>query len=105
MSIVRGKGKCNRAGAAKSLAHADVPIIAMHEAKRLEYRGCAVMAVDEDVLPDPERLAGVGDLADLEALQDAERHLLYVACTRARGRLLIQGIAPGSEFLDDLRSW
>jgi hypothetical protein len=28
---------------------------------------------------------------------------LYVACTRARDRLLVSGIKPGSEFLQDLR--
>ena len=35
-------------------------------------------------------------------LHETERHLLYVACTRARDRLLVSGVAPGSEFLDDL---
>ena len=32
-----------------------------------------------------------------------ERHLLYVACTRAREQLLVTGVTPASEFLDDLR--
>jgi hypothetical protein len=32
---------------------------------------------------------------------DTERHLLYVACTRARDHLLVTGVAPVSEFLDD----
>lgn len=31
-----------------------------------------------------------------------ERQLLYVACTRARGMLLVTAAEPGSEFLDDL---
>lgn len=31
-----------------------------------------------------------------------ERHLLYVACTRARDHLLVTGVDPASEFLDDL---
>ncbi|EQD32438.1 hypothetical protein B2A_13568, partial [mine drainage metagenome] len=30
------------------------------------------------------------------------RHLLYVACTRARDQLLVTGLEPHSEFLDDL---
>ena len=34
---------------------------------------------------------------------DTERHLLYVACTRARDHLLVTGVAPASEFLDDFR--
>lgn len=101
--IVRDEGQLARARSAVRAAGADIPVIPMHDAKGLEYRACAVMAVDEDVLPDPERLEGVGDLADLEALQDAERHLLYVACTRARDRQWVSGIGPGSEFLDDLR--
>ena len=61
-----------------------------------------MIALDQDVLPDPERLADVGDMADLEAIQDAERHLLYVAATRARDHLMVSGCAPGSKFLDDL---
>jgi ATP-dependent exoDNAse (exonuclease V) beta subunit len=28
--------------------------------------------------------------------------LFYVACTRARDRLLVSGLRPGSEFLGDL---
>lgn len=31
-----------------------------------------------------------------------ERQLFYVACTRARDRLLISGVKPGSEFMRDL---
>jgi superfamily I DNA/RNA helicase len=34
---------------------------------------------------------------------NTERHLLYVACTRARDRLLVTAVAPASEFIDDLR--
>ncbi|TKD51846.1 3'-5' exonuclease [Sphingomonas baiyangensis] len=100
--LVRGQGQLSRARAAAKAAGADVPVLTMHEAKGLEFRGVAVMALDEDVLPDPDRLAGVGDIADLKAVQDTERHLLYVAATRARDRLLLAGIRPGSEFLDDL---
>lgn len=106
--LVRGQGQLARARAAVSAAGFDaraeegVTIAAMHEAKGLEFRAVALMACDEDVLPDPLRLAGIGDTADLEAAYDTERHLLYVACTRARDRLIVSAIAPGSEFLDDL---
>ena len=41
-------------------------------------------------------------MADLEEVYNTERHLLYVACTRARDHLLVSGVAPASEFLDDL---
>jgi predicted transcriptional regulator len=73
----------------------------MHGAKGLEFRAVAVMACDDDVIPDPARLSAVGDAADLATVYDTERHLLYVACTRARDRLLVSGVKPGSEFLED----
>lgn len=101
--LVRGQGQLARGRAAAKAAGADLRVLTMHEAKGLEFRGVAVVALDEDVLPDAERLAGVGDIADLEAVQDTERHLLYVAATRARDRLMLAGVAPGSEFLDDLQ--
>ena len=41
--------------------------------------------------------------SDLKDVCDTERHLLYVACTRARDHLLVVSVAPASEFLDDLR--
>jgi superfamily I DNA/RNA helicase len=75
----------------------------MHLAKGLEFRGVAVMACDEDVLPLQERVEAVTDDSDLEEVYDTERHLLYVACTRARDRLLLTGVAPASEFLADLK--
>ena len=42
--------------------------------------------------------------SDLEEVYNTERHLLYVACTRARDRLLVTSVGPASEFLDDLQS-
>jgi len=101
--LVRGRAQIARAQAAATLAGINPTILTMHDAKGLEFRAVAVMALDEDVLPDAERLAGVGDINDLEAVQDTERHLLYVAATRARDRLLLSGVEPGSEFLEDLK--
>lgn len=74
----------------------------MHLAKGLEFRAVAVMACDDTVLPLQNRLENVGDMADLKEVYDTERHLLYVACTRARDHLLITGEKPGSEFLEDM---
>ena len=68
----------------------------------LEFRAVAVMACDDEVLPLQERIENVADDADLEEVYDTERHLLYVACTRARDHLIITGVEPASEFLDDL---
>jgi hypothetical protein len=100
--LVRGQNQMPRARAAiKQAAMAFSPTL-MHDAKGLEFRAVAVMALDAEVMPDAGRLEAVGDIADLEAVHDAERHLLYVALTRARDRLLLSGLKPGSEFLDDL---
>jgi len=56
------------------------------------------------VLPLQTWIESVTDNADLEDVYDTERHLLYVACTRARDWLLVTGVAPGSEFLEDMKS-
>lgn len=79
-------------------------ISTMHLAKGLEFRAVAVMACDDEIIPLQERIETVGDDADLQEVYDTERHLLYVACTRARDFLLVTTVAPGSEFLDDLRA-
>ena len=81
---------------------AAVSVGTMHRAKGLEFRVVAVMACDDEVLPLQARIEDVGDEADLEDVYNTERHLLYVACTRARDRLLVTGVDPASEFLDDL---
>jgi mRNA-degrading endonuclease RelE of RelBE toxin-antitoxin system len=74
----------------------------MHLAKGLEFKAVVVMACDEDVIPSLQRIEAVGDDADLDEVYNTERHLLYVACTRARDHLLVTGINPVSEFVDDL---
>ena len=79
-----------------------VSVGAMHLAKGLEFRAVAVMACDDDVIPSEERIEQIEDESDLEDAYNTERHLLYVACTRARDHLLVTGVAPGSEFLADL---
>jgi superfamily I DNA/RNA helicase len=80
-----------------------VSLSTMHLAKGLEFRTVVVMACDDEVLPLQERIETVADDADLEEVYNTERHLLYVACTRARDHLLVTGVTPASEFLDDLR--
>jgi superfamily I DNA/RNA helicase len=77
-------------------------ISTMHLAKGLEFRTVVVMACDDEVIPLQERIETVAD-SDLEEVYNTERHLLYVACTRARDHLLVTSVDPASEFLDDLR--
>lgn len=80
-----------------------VSISTMHLAKGLEFRAVVVMACDDEVIPSQSRIETVTDNADLEEVYTTERHLLYVACTRARDQLLVTSVEPASEFLDDLR--
>ena len=68
------------------------------------FRAVAVMACDDEVIPLQERIETAAEDTDLEEIYNTERHLLYVACTRARDRLLVTAVAPASEFLDDLRT-
>ena len=79
-------------------------ISTMHLAKGLEFRAVAVMACDDEVIPSQARIETVVDDADLAEVYDTERHLLYVACTRARDHLLVSSGDNPSEFLDDLNS-
>jgi hypothetical protein len=83
--------------------HGSVSVGTMHLAKGLEFRAVAVLACDDEVIPSQERIETIGDDGDLEDIYTTERHLLYVACTRARDHLLVTGVRPGSEFLEDLR--
>ena len=79
-----------------------VSISTMHRAKGLEFRAVVVMACDDEVIPLQERLESASDESELKEVCDTERHLLYVACTRARDHLFVTGVVPASEFLDDL---
>ncbi len=54
------------------------------------------------MIPSQERIATIADDADVEDIYKTERHLLYVACTRARDHLLVTATKPRSESLEDL---
>lgn len=79
-----------------------ISISSMHLAKGLEFRAVAVMACDDEVLPLQSRIEAVADEAELDEVYDTERHLFYVASTRAREHLLITGVSPGSEYIQDM---
>ena len=114
--FVRASGQLRRARAAAKTAGATavelsdkiettqgrISIGTMHLAKGLEFRVVAVIAYDDEVIPLQERIENVADEADLEEVYNTERHLLYVACARARDHLLVTGVKPASEFLEDL---
>ncbi len=60
------------------------------------------MACDDGVLPLQSRLEADADETEMDEVYETERHLFYVACTRARDRLLISSVRPVSEFFQDL---
>jgi hypothetical protein len=74
----------------------------MHAAKGSEFQAVAVLALDDAVLPDETRLLSAKDESQLDEVMSTERHLLYVAATRARDYLWISGVDPVSEFVTDL---
>ena len=80
-----------------------ISIGTMHLAKGLEFRAVVVMACDDDILPLRSRVEAVADEVELDDVYETERHLFYVACTRARDHLLISGVTPASEFFADLQ--
>lgn len=102
--FVRDPSTLGRARKAAQLAGVDAyaTVALMHLAKGLEFRAVAVVACDEESLPLQSRIEDAADEGELDDIYETERQLLYVACTRARDRLLVTGIAPGSEFLKDL---
>jgi superfamily I DNA/RNA helicase len=106
----RGRAAVKQAGLSFKVldAHVEttighVSISTMHLAKGLEFRAVVVMACDDEIIPLQERIETVTDDSDLQEVYDTERHLLYVACTRARDYLLVTSGDEPSEFLDDLR--
>jgi hypothetical protein len=107
--LIRAQAAAKKAGVAFKVLDENVEttsghlsIGTMHLAKGLEFRAVVVMACDDEVIPLQERIETVGDEADLQEVYDTERHLLYVACTRARDHLLITGVEPVSEFFGRL---
>ena len=61
-----------------------------------------MIAYDDTLLPLRHRLEAVADETELDDVIETERQLFYVACTRARDRLMVSGVKPGSEFIGDL---
>ncbi len=83
-------------------ASGQVLVGTMHLAKGLEFKAVGVIACDDGILPLQSRLEGVADETELDDVYETERHLFYVACTRARDRLLITAVRPASEYIQDL---
>lgn len=77
-------------------------VLPMHDAKGSEFRAVAVIALDQDILSDQDRVVMAQDEAQLDEDLATERHLPYGAATSARDHLRLSGVEPLSEFLVDL---
>ena len=106
--------------AERGVRGAAVRLLTAHRAKGLEWRLVVVAHVQQDGWPDvrrrtsllqADRIGSDGLLPPLTAreLLMEERRLFYVACTRARQRLVVTAVASGdddgeqpSRFLDEL---
>ena len=71
--------------------------------QRAEY-GEEIVATLSQQLMNDYGIETAAEDSDLEEVYNTERHLLYVACTRARDQLLVTSVEPASEFLDDLKA-
>lgn len=85
-----------------SFADGRLYLSTMHHAKGLEFKAVVVMACDDEIIPLQSRIESVTDQSDLDEVYHTERHLLYVACTRARDHLLMTAVTPTSEFMADM---
>ena len=66
-------------------------------------RGDIRVSISDEDIPLQSRIETAAEDSDLEEIYNTERHLLYVACTRARDHLLVTSVHPASEFLEDMR--
>ncbi len=74
-----------------------VKLITAHAAKGLEFDSVIVLPADDDCFPSPKHVSG--QFAEDKEWLDAERKLLYVACTRARNVLQLLCGTRQSRFL------
>jgi mRNA-degrading endonuclease RelE of RelBE toxin-antitoxin system len=80
----------------------DIHLLTMHDAKGLEFKAVAIVACEEGILPSEARLLNARDEADIDEIMATERHLFYVAFSRAREHVLVTCSGQPSEYLTDL---
>lgn len=83
--------------------HTRVALGSMHIAKGLEFRAVIVVGCDVSLVPLEVALEKASDAAELDSLLDMEKHLLYVAATRAREELFLTSSGRPSPFLQFAR--
>ncbi len=73
----------------------------MHRAKGLEFKVVFVVNCGQGIVPHSYTLSKLRDQGDYDAAYERERHLLYVALTRARDEVFVTWVGKRSEFLQD----
>ncbi len=71
----------------------------MRAAKGLEFRAVALVGCDSRHMPSSKALAGADSDDARRLVEERERNLLYVGCTRARESLLITYASQGTPYL------
>lgn len=74
----------------------------MHRAKGLEFKAVIIAGCGEGQVPNAPVLGACTDPQDREDAEARERHLLYVAMTRARDELAVFWTGAPSPFLKPL---
>jgi ATP-dependent exoDNAse (exonuclease V) beta subunit len=87
------------------LATDAVAIGTMHAAKGLEFRAVALVGCDAQHLPLRYALAGADSDDTRRLVEERERHLLYVGCTRARESLLVSYHGEVTPYLAKDHAW
>ena len=100
--LVRTPGDLRRGEEVARMAGRAVQVLSMHGAKGREFEAVIVIGCDAHLVPLEARLLAAEDDRAMAEAYETERHLLYVAATRARDHLWISGVEPVSEFLEDL---
>ncbi|TFL16710.1 UvrD-helicase domain-containing protein [Jannaschia formosa] len=100
--LVRSEAEVPRGEAVAEGSNHPIPVLLMHDAKGREFQTVILVACDADVVPSEARLLEAEDERAMAEVFETERHLLYVAATRARDHLWISGVEPVSDFLIDL---
>ncbi len=76
----------------------------LHGAKGLEFRAVAIVGCEDDQIPLAKALSAEIEEEARLLVEERERHLLYVGCTRARDALLLTYRGVPSRFLDKSNS-
>ncbi len=83
----------------ESLDRTKLRLGTMHRVKGLEFRAVVIAGVQRGSVPQKLPADKFADDVARDAFLQGERHLLYVAATRARDELLVTGHGAASEFL------